>query len=219
MSFLGRLGSCLFDELRLRELLLKGRRRSGSIDMESGTGRRPSEHVAVVLRLRPLSQREKSAGCARVVKVPGPHAVVLTSDKGALQTSRAPARPAAGGETVNDLYACDARVAATATQQHVFEQRGCSLLDAVVVGFRATAFAYGQTGAGKTHTMIGDDATHPPPHGAADERPPPELAPPGEGLPARDPLPVCARRPRRAPRSRRRARSARTRSRPSSACA
>ena len=171
--------------------------------------------------MRPHSQREKSAGCARVVKVPGPHAVVLTSDKGARQTSRAPAQPAAGGETVNDLYACDRAFAATATQQHVFEQSGLlSLLDAVVVGFRATAFAYGQTGAGKTHTMIGDDATHPPPHGAADERPPPELAPPGEGL-----LPRAirylfarvggARAPRRAPR----ARSARAPSRPSSACA
>ena len=45
------------------------------------------------------------------------------------------------------------------TQQQVFEMSKLkSLIDHSMKGYRATIFAYGQTGAGKTHTVIGDRA-------------------------------------------------------------
>lgn len=42
-----------------------------------------------------------------------------------------------------------------ATQQEVFENTTKPLLDSILDGFNATAFAYGATGCGKTHTISG----------------------------------------------------------------
>lgn len=44
-----------------------------------------------------------------------------------------------------------------ATQVDVFEKTTKTLVDSVIKGFNATVFAYGATGAGKTHTMLGTD--------------------------------------------------------------
>jgi hypothetical protein len=38
----------------------------------------------------------------------------------------------------------------------VFKESVDPLLDTIVEGYNCTAFAYGMTGAGKTHTMFGD---------------------------------------------------------------
>lgn len=40
-------------------------------------------------------------------------------------------------------------------QIEVFEAAGIPLVDNVLQGYNSTIFAYGQTGAGKTHTMLG----------------------------------------------------------------
>ncbi|KAH8051985.1 hypothetical protein JL722_10431 [Aureococcus anophagefferens] len=51
---------------------------------------------------------------------------------------------------------CDRAFDDGANQLEFFEGSGLiGLLDAVLRGFRSTAFAYGQTGAGKTYTMVG----------------------------------------------------------------
>jgi len=41
------------------------------------------------------------------------------------------------------------------TQRHVYEVCGAPLVESVLDGYNGTIFAYGQTGAGKTHTMEG----------------------------------------------------------------
>lgn len=41
-------------------------------------------------------------------------------------------------------------------QISVFEAAGIPTVDNVLAGFNSTIFAYGQTGAGKTHTMVGN---------------------------------------------------------------
>lgn len=41
-------------------------------------------------------------------------------------------------------------------QISVFEAAGIPTVDNVLSGFNSTIFAYGQTGAGKTHTMVGN---------------------------------------------------------------
>jgi len=42
----------------------------------------------------------------------------------------------------------------------VYSQTIRPMLDNLLQGFNATCFAYGMTGAGKTHTMFGDYATN-----------------------------------------------------------
>ena len=44
-----------------------------------------------------------------------------------------------------------------ATQQEIFEHAISETVDDVLAGYNGTFFAYGQTGAGKTHTMFGPD--------------------------------------------------------------
>ena len=42
-----------------------------------------------------------------------------------------------------------------AAQSLIYEQSAFSLVDNVLDGYNGTIFAYGQTGCGKTHTMMG----------------------------------------------------------------
>ncbi len=42
-----------------------------------------------------------------------------------------------------------------ALQSSIYEQSAFSLVDNVLDGYNGTIFAYGQTGCGKTHTMMG----------------------------------------------------------------
>jgi kinesin family protein 3/17 len=39
----------------------------------------------------------------------------------------------------------------------IYEQSAFSLVDNVLEGYNGTIFAYGQTGCGKTHTMMGSN--------------------------------------------------------------
>ena len=48
----------------------------------------------------------------------------------------------------------------TTLQSNFFSQSGItSLLDSAILGYRVCAFAFGQTGAGKTYTVVGPDKT------------------------------------------------------------
>lgn len=48
-----------------------------------------------------------------------------------------------------------------ATQTEVYEGTARELIESVMSGFNATVFAYGATGSGKTHTMIGNSEAGP----------------------------------------------------------
>ena len=41
------------------------------------------------------------------------------------------------------------------TQQQVYDESAFPLVESVLEGYNGTIFAYGQTGCGKTHTMMG----------------------------------------------------------------
>ena len=47
------------------------------------------------------------------------------------------------------------------SQQQIFESTGEEILESVMDGFNGTIFAYGQTGAGKSHTMTGPENGNP----------------------------------------------------------
>lgn len=54
-----------------------------------------------------------------------------------------------------DIFAFDAVYNNTYTQRDIFLQEVQPLVEAVLQGYNATVFAYGQSGSGKTHTMTG----------------------------------------------------------------
>ena len=49
----------------------------------------------------------------------------------------------------------------TATQEEVYAESTEGIVDSVLDGYNATVFAYGATGSGKTHTMMGNDRVGP----------------------------------------------------------
>jgi hypothetical protein len=42
------------------------------------------------------------------------------------------------------------------TQRLLYDETAFPLVESVIHGYNGTIFAYGQTGCGKTHTMLGD---------------------------------------------------------------
>lgn len=102
--------------------------------------------VRVVCRVRPMDDREKKAGTVPAVTASTENrdvAVVRKVGAGA-------ARP------VRSTFRFDEVLTSFSSQADVFNATLRPLVDEVLLGFDATAFAYGQTGTGKTHTMEGD---------------------------------------------------------------
>jgi kinesin family protein 3/17 len=112
----------------------------------------PSECVRVVVRCRPLNQRETAEGRQRIVDI----------DTGAASVALRPPGGAAGGNGADSAAAAqqraftfDAAFDWTSTQAEVYENTAAAIVNSVLQGYNGTVFAYGQTGTGKTHTMDG----------------------------------------------------------------
>lgn len=99
-----------------------------------------SECVKVAVRCRPLSEEERREGDEAAVEVSESGAEVF------LRSSRT-AEP--------KQFTFDYVFGPTATQKQLYEQCAFDVVGGVLEGYNATIFAYGQTGAGKTHTMEG----------------------------------------------------------------
>lgn len=56
----------------------------------------------------------------------------------------------------NKSFRYDAVEGVDSTQDKVYADGAFNLIESTIQGYNATIFAYGQTGCGKTHTMIGD---------------------------------------------------------------
>ena len=105
--------------------------------------------MVVAVRVRPLSVEEQGRGmksCCNVlkgnvvaIKKEGDPAGYLRSQMGA----------------IND-YCFDAAFDQDSTQQDVYEATAKRFIPNVIKGLNVTVFAYGATGAGKTHTMLGN---------------------------------------------------------------
>ena len=52
-------------------------------------------------------------------------------------------------------FAYDSVYDIDAKQQIVYDESAFPLVESVIKGYNGTIFAYGQTGCGKTHTMLG----------------------------------------------------------------
>ncbi|XP_069341779.1 kinesin-like protein KIF19 [Eulemur rufifrons] len=110
------------------------------------------QQLMVALRIRPLSDAELEEGATVIAHKVGAQMVVLMDPsedpEDTLRTHRSRER-AFIFDTVFDEHASQEDVYC-ATIQH--------LVEGVISGYNATVFAYGPSGAGKTHTMLGVDA-------------------------------------------------------------
>uniref|UniRef100_A0A8P4GKY1 Kinesin-like protein n=1 Tax=Dicentrarchus labrax TaxID=13489 RepID=A0A8P4GKY1_DICLA len=115
-------------------------------------------HVKVVVRVRPTSDREKRENCRNVVQVVDHHMLIFdpkeesTSCFGSQRVRNRNINKRAN----KDLkFVFDHVFGEDSTQVDIFENTTKVVLDGVMNGFNSTVFAYGATGAGKTHTMLG----------------------------------------------------------------
>lgn len=101
------------------------------------------EAVRVVVRCRPFNRKEEAVVC---------HNILGIDDKVGQITIRNPKAPPDEPMkvfTFDSVYGWDSK------QSDIYDDAVRPLVDSVLQGFNGTIFAYGQTGTGKTHTMIG----------------------------------------------------------------
>lgn len=105
----------------------------------------------MVVRCRPLSEKEKQEKEIKVVKV--------NCERGTIQLHRPPVTPpssqANGNEDNVKIYTFDTVYDCDSKQEEIYADVCHPLVESVLNGFNGTIFAYGQTGTGKTYTMEG----------------------------------------------------------------
>ncbi|XP_060082890.1 kinesin-II 95 kDa subunit-like [Ylistrum balloti] len=102
-----------------------------------------SESVRVVVRCRPMDQKEIKDGHERIVEMEVNRGVIMIKNPKGLSTE--PPKDF----TFDAVYDWDSK------QTELYEETFRDLVQSVIEGFNGTIFAYGQTGTGKTYTMQG----------------------------------------------------------------
>ncbi|XP_040386879.1 kinesin-like protein KIF19 [Cygnus olor] len=105
----------------------------------------------VALRIRPMSAAELQEGAKPIAHRVDEQVVVLRDP------TRAPDDVLRASRPREQRYIFDAAFDASATQETVYRASTRGLVAGVLSGSNATVFAYGPTGCGKTHTMLGSD--------------------------------------------------------------
>lgn len=99
-----------------------------------------SESVKVMVRCRPLNQREQQINPQICVSLDSQvNQVQLTHPK----------------EDTQKMFIFDSVFDVSIAHSQIYEKSAFSLVESVVEGYNGTIFAYGQTGCGKTFTMTG----------------------------------------------------------------
>ena len=99
-----------------------------------------SENIKCIVRCRPLNEKEKGLG-TKCITISADSKVVIVENK--------------NDKLLNGKYAMDRVFPEDVTQEEVFLEIGEPILQSFIGGYNCTIFCYGQTGAGKTHTMMG----------------------------------------------------------------
>ena len=103
-----------------------------------------TQRVQVVVRCRPMDEKEKSRNYSRVVEVIPSRGVVEIRNP-----REDPTRDSVKVFTFDAVYDWNSN------QAEIYEETVRPLVSSVLDGFNGTIFAYGQTGTGKTYTMEG----------------------------------------------------------------
>ncbi|XP_051919041.1 kinesin-like protein KIF18A [Hippocampus zosterae] len=115
-------------------------------------------HVKVVVRVRPTNENEKNENVRKVVQVVDKHMLVFDpkeEDISCFGSQRVRKRNINKRANKDLKFVFDHVFGENSTQDEIFENTTKGVLDGVMNGFNCTVFAYGATGAGKTHTMLG----------------------------------------------------------------
>uniref|UniRef100_A0A663MEI9 Kinesin-like protein n=1 Tax=Athene cunicularia TaxID=194338 RepID=A0A663MEI9_ATHCN len=115
-------------------------------------------HVKVVVRVRPESQKEKDGNFSKVVHVVDQHILVFDpkdEEVSFFHGKRLTHRDINKRKNKDLKFVFDTVFAESSSQLEVFEHTTKSLIDGFLNGYNCTVLAYGATGAGKTHTMLG----------------------------------------------------------------
>ncbi|XP_073678957.1 kinesin-like protein KIF3B [Garra rufa] len=103
-----------------------------------------SESVKVVVRCRPMNEKERAANFERVVSVD------VKLGQVAVRNFRG-----ASSHDHPKVFTFDSVYDWNSKQMELYDETFRPLVDSVLFGFNGTIFAYGQTGTGKTYTMEG----------------------------------------------------------------
>uniref|UniRef100_A0A9L0S6Y3 Kinesin family member 18B n=1 Tax=Equus caballus TaxID=9796 RepID=A0A9L0S6Y3_HORSE len=114
--------------------------------------------VRVVVRVRPPTLRELESQRQPVVQVVDERVLVFDPEEPdgsfpGLKWGSTHDGPKKKGKDLTFVF--DRVFGEAATQQDVFQHTTHSILDSFLQGYNCSVFAYGATGAGKTHTMLG----------------------------------------------------------------
>ena len=101
----------------------------------------PSETVKVMVRVRPFNEREKNKNCTNITNVDTINMQITLTNPNSKETEK--------------VFTYDSVFSQDTPQQTIYEEAAFQLVESVLEGYNGTIFAYGQTGCGKTHTMIG----------------------------------------------------------------
>mmetsp|Transcript_24967 Transcript_24967/g.22682 ORF Transcript_24967/g.22682 Transcript_24967/m.22682 type:complete len:1033 (+) Transcript_24967:86-3184(+) len=108
-----------------------------------------SEAIKVVVRIRPMQKQEKQKGEKVCVKP------LALGKEVQIKTDLLEAQ----------IYKCNHCFSRDTSQSKFFEESNItSLIDSSIAGYRSCAFAFGQTGAGKTYTVVGPSKSISPGH-------------------------------------------------------
>lgn len=117
-------------------------------------------HVKVVVRVRPENESEKRESFRNVVQVVDNHMLIFDPKQQDIscfgsQSQRVRNRDINKRANKDLKFVFDHVFGENSTQVDIFENTTKGVIDGVMNGFNCTVFAYGATGAGKTHTMLG----------------------------------------------------------------
>ncbi|KAK4876973.1 hypothetical protein RN001_009479 [Aquatica leii] len=116
-------------------------------------------NINVVVRVRPLHEKENTSNNRNVIKISNEHTVVFDPKEeddpffyhGVQQKNRDIMKRA----NKNLSFSFDYVFNEDSSNEMVFEGSTKSLIDTLMKGYNCSVFVYGATGAGKTHTMLG----------------------------------------------------------------
>ncbi|XP_058984448.1 kinesin-like protein KIF12 isoform X2 [Musca domestica] len=115
----------------------------------AGTGSEPStpeDNINVVVRVRPLNEREKRDRHGSILQFPGNGQIIIEGSNSARSRNRENVR----------VFTYNVVFEPGATQEDILDYSGIKrIIEMGIEGFSCTAFCYGQTGSGKTHTLTG----------------------------------------------------------------
>lgn len=132
MTFFPRLGSMDFLESMTQS--------SGSTEPST-----PGDNINVVVRVRPLSEKEKRENDDMVIQFPGNGQLLCEAQNSGSKSAQQPKQ-----------FSYNVVFEPGATQDDIVQYSGIKrLIEMAIEGFSCTAFCYGQTGSGKTHTLTG----------------------------------------------------------------